>query len=334
MKKFLRSFVGIVLSAVMLLAVLPAARVEAASVTASGKCGTNLNWVFYSDGTLKISGTGAMQDYPNCAAAPWANYKEDILNVEMEEGITHIGSCAFYLECQNLESVSIPDTVTSIGEYAFGCCAKLTDITIPDSVTEIGEKAFAWVAFEELTIPSSVTSIGNSAFDACAYLKKVNFRANISEIPDKLFSGCGRLEVVLIPDGVTTIGEGAFNECWNLYAVSVPDSVTSIEKYAFKGCFSLRYACYEGTKAQWENVSVDDPDSSLEEAFRFMKYETVYKPITEIYFRNPEITLSVGEEKSLGLVVNPGDHTESVTWGYKSGSDTTCFKLNQKGDIP
>ena len=106
----------------------------------SGTCGENLTWTLDNEGTLTISGTGAMTDY--YYDAPWHSSSENIKSVVIEDSVTSIGYSAFY-GCSNLTSITIPDSLTSIGEWAFGCCSSLTSITIPDSVTSIGERAFS-----------------------------------------------------------------------------------------------------------------------------------------------------------------------------------------------
>ncbi len=333
MKKYLKAFFVIILSAVVLFSALPAMRADAANVKAQGKCGTNLKWKFYDDGKLVVSGSGKMDDYENCAAAPWSKYKEDILEVEIEKGVTSIGECAFYLECVNIEKVSIADTVTSIGAFAFGCCRKLEDVTIPDSVITIGDKAFVMCdKFETLTIPTSVNSLGKYAFSACSELKEVTFKGTVPEIPDGLFNGCIHLRILNIPDGVTAIGAKAFASCWDLYAVTIPDSVLSIGEEAFSDNTMLRYICYTGTKEQWGKIVIDDPDGEMGESYfdglgSLLKYEQSFVPFTEAVFKETEISVPVGEKIELELVVVPKNHTEPVLWGWK-GNNHIDFKLD------
>ena len=106
----------------------------------SGKCGANLTWTLTEDGTLTISGTGAMENYeyvPMDWKAPWEGYRSSIKTVILEDGVISIGNDAF-LGCTGITSVMIPDSVTSIGSLAFYNCRNLTSIAIPDGVTGIG----------------------------------------------------------------------------------------------------------------------------------------------------------------------------------------------------
>ena len=100
----------------------------------------NLTWTLYEDGTLTISGTGAMKSYRN-DDSPAVQKKDNVKKVVIEDGVTSIGESAFY-SCKSLTSITIPDSVTSIENYAFANCSNLTSITILKSVTSIGKNAF------------------------------------------------------------------------------------------------------------------------------------------------------------------------------------------------
>ena len=111
-----------------------------ASAQSSGTCGANLTWVLDDEGTLTISGTGAMTNNTYLSAI-WLN-NTSIRSVVLRTGVTSIGSSAFY-GCTGLTAITIPDSVTSIGYDAFYDCTGLTSITIPDSVTIIDEYTFS-----------------------------------------------------------------------------------------------------------------------------------------------------------------------------------------------
>ena len=139
-----------------------------------------------------------------------------------------------------LKEIAIPNSVTTIGDWAFSGCSSLTSVTIPDSVTSIGCSAFSGCsALTGVTIPDSVTSIGDRAFYRCTSLTSVTIGDSVTSIGSGAFSGCTSLTSVTIGDSVTSIGHGAFRECTSLTSVTIPDSVTSIGGYAFYWCTSL-----------------------------------------------------------------------------------------------
>ena len=202
---------------------------------ASGICGDNLTWDL-TDGVLTISGTGAMFDYTD--GPQWEDH-QDITSVIIGNGVTSIGSKAFY-NCATFTSVSIPNSVTSIGDWAFGNCIGLTSIIIPNSVTSIGEAAFKYCSgLTSVTIGNSVTSIGEYAFYYCTGLTSVTIPNSVTSIGNVAFSGCSGLTSVIIGNGVTSIGYYAFDECTGLTSITIPNSVTSIGEYAFYYCTGL-----------------------------------------------------------------------------------------------
>ena len=149
------------------------AKAEDRTITAQGNCGANVKWALYSDGTLEITGTGAMADYNDTSSVPWLNNKASIKSVKIGEGVTSIGVGAFY-SCQSLTSVTIPEGVTNIGNYAFYLCKSLTSVTIPEGVTNIGNYAFCnCKSLTSITIPASVESIGVDAFYVCSAMTDV-----------------------------------------------------------------------------------------------------------------------------------------------------------------
>lgn len=145
-----------------------------------------------------------------------------------------------FSECDSLISISLPDSVTSIGNYVFYSCNRLTSITIPDSVISIGNSAFYGCnSLESITIPDGVTSIGDTAFDGCSSLISITIPDSVTSIGDTAFYGCDSLENITIPDGVTSIGNYAFYGCSSLISIIIPDGVTSIGDYAFDDCDSV-----------------------------------------------------------------------------------------------
>ena len=155
------------------------------------------------------------------------------------DSVASIGAYAFS-DCTSLTSVTIPTSVTSIGRSAFEDCSSLTSVTIPDSVTSIGAWAFRdCTSLTSVTIPNSVTSIGNGAFGWCKSLTGVTIPDSVTSIGEYAFAYCTSLTSVTIPDSVTSIGEYAFRDCTSLTSVTIPNSVTSIGEHAFTSCTSL-----------------------------------------------------------------------------------------------
>ena len=224
----------------------------------------NLTWKLYEDGTLNISGKGAMKNYNYYDnPSPASQKKDSVKKVVIEDGVTSIGNSAFD-SCSNLTSITIPDSVSSIGNFVFYGCSSLTSITLSNNITNIGNSAFAGCSsltsitipdrvtsiekyafyncsgLTSITIPDSVTSIGESAFRNCTSLTSITIPDSVTSIGKSAFSNCSSLTSITIPNGVTSIGESAFSYCRSLTSITIPDSVTSIGDAAFKYCSNLK----------------------------------------------------------------------------------------------
>ena len=169
------------------------------------------------------------------------------------------GSIESYIfeDCTSLTSVTIGESVASIGRYAFKNCANLRSIVIPDSVASIEEDAFYGCSnITKATIPTiaidliskdnlqKVTinggaSIGSSAFENCTNLTSISIPNSVTSIGSSAFRGCKGLTSIVIPDSVTSIGRSAFYNCKGLTSIVIPDSVTSIGDWAFSDCTGL-----------------------------------------------------------------------------------------------
>ena len=178
-----------------------------------------------------------------CDGAFAGDYLDDsspsLQSVTVPDSVTSIGNDAFMF-CPFLQSITIPDSVTSIGGGAFMLCSSLQSVTIPDSVTSIGDYAFSSCeSLQFVTIHDSVTSIGYEAFSDCSSLQSVIIPDSVTSIGGRTFYGCSSLQSVTIPDSVTSISDWAFSHCESLHSITIPDSVTSIGDRAFSGCKSL-----------------------------------------------------------------------------------------------
>ena len=163
--------------------------------------------------------------------------------------VTTIGKATF--EDSSLKSITIPNSVTTIGDDAFENCDSLTSITIPDSVTTIGESAFrSCDSLISITIPNSVTTIGELAFGNCDSLTSITIPDSVTTIEGFVFSDCDSLTRITIPDSVTTIGDYAFEDCDSLTSITIPNSVISIGDDAFVDCESITIQCNPGSYAE------------------------------------------------------------------------------------
>jgi len=227
-----------------------------------------------SNGTLTVTGTGAIPDYTTSTAPPWFGYNDYITAVDIKNGVTRVGDWVFY-GCSNLTSVSLPSTLKAIGSYAFGACSVQT-IFLPDSVRILAGNAFnscsrltnisvnptnTYFSTENgilyskdktvlltyprgkqdvtFTIPAYVNSIGESAFSTCNYLTTVNIPNTVTNMGAHAFSYMQGITSVAIPASITNIKNSAFASCSNLASINLSEGLDSIGTYAFDHCIKL-----------------------------------------------------------------------------------------------
>ena len=243
-------FLSVFLAILMVISIVP---ITASAATYSGTCGDNLTWTYNSsNGYLTISGTGEMYNYKS-NNRPWESYEDNIKVIVIEDGVTSIGTYAFY-HCGKLVTATLPDSVTSIGEYAFRECKKLKNINIPDGVEIIKAHTFNYCdSLENITIPNSVTEIGESAFYGCDGLVEIVIPDSVTTIGKTTFEYCDNLAKVTFGKGLTVIDKFAFAYCTSLENVTIPSNVTSIETGAFAGCESLLNITVDSNNPNFSN---------------------------------------------------------------------------------
>ena len=181
--------------------------------------------------------------------------RNDLTSITIPDSVTSIGSYAFS-GCTSLTSITIPDDVTSIGRYAFrNCKAEIIWGGTP-TITQIGEYAFAYYDGTSITIPDSVTSIGDYAFEDCTSLASVTIPDSVTSIGERAFYSCGVLFSVTIGNGVTSIGSSAFYRCTVLTSIHYTGDMASwLEKNWHGKVMSSGRALYiDGTKVEGELV--------------------------------------------------------------------------------
>ena len=201
-------------------------------IKASGECGNNneLIWVLYADGTFNIMPSGmesdAMFDYSHSILTAWNSYNSYIKNVNIRDGVTHVGNYSFY-GCENLTTVTIAGTVESIGENAFYNCVKLKNVTIDEGVREIGSGAFGCTSLyrnelESIVIPDSVLSIGNCAFFYCENLREITM-----PVSAKIYNT-----------------DGTFKNCFNIEKITLTKGTGEMQNYGTDTYYSATDTCY------------------------------------------------------------------------------------------
>ena len=250
-------------------------------ITASGTCGAegdNVVWELSCDGVLTISGTGAMEDYPSSTTKPWAEFRTIIKELVVKEGVTSIGDRSFSAgtahlnEGYKIESLTLPNSLTRIGQFAFFDCTTLASLQIPENVESIGYAAFYDCNLTSVFIPASVTNIEKSAFEDNTFLASMEVEngnlvydsredcnaiietasntlisgcqnsvipVGIVAIGDAAFRQCSRLTAITFPEGIKTIGPNAFDECSGLTSIELPEGVTTIGEIAFHSCLNV-----------------------------------------------------------------------------------------------
>ena len=266
------------------------------------------------------------------------NHSSDDRGILYDKGKTKLIECPAGIT----GTLSIPNSVTSIGNYAFYGCSSLISITIPSSVTSIGREAFRGTGITgTLTIPSSVTSIGDGAFFMCSALTSITIPSSVTSIGNDEFYGCSALTSITIPSSVTSIGIGAFFMCSALTSITIPSSVTSIGNNAFAHCSSLTsiiipnsvasigYNAF-GDCSSLTSISLPDRDitASIPDCFPDMAFH-----------EDGETIAAPGWDDVKGKVwQGPGDghfyHGKvKVTFDYRGGSVSTESKLVTPGEV-
>lgn len=242
--------------------------------------------------------------------------------------VTGIGDSLFEGRYSSLTSITIPDTITSIGKYAFAYCKPPTPITIPDGVSTIGEYAFLYCPSLKSVTLTNVTSIGDKAFAYSTSLASVTL-TNVTSIGKSAFSDCSSLKSVTLTN-VTSIGFGAFSWCSSLTSIIIPDSVTSIGDYAFNQCSSMTSILFRGDApgigSHWvENTRSDLTVYFIEGSSGFTGSEWGGK--TSVAVSAPSAPAEVEADVSRGAVI--------LTWSAPSddgGLAGIWYEIFRKAD--
>lgn len=278
----------------------------------SGACGDGVSWTLTGD-TLAITydgtGTGEMTDFSSSNDLPWSSYLTSISTITVGEGVTKLGAQSFSMMVGGTPiSVSLPSTLTTIGDYAFAGSHALHSIVIPDNVNYIGE----------------------AAFSDCLYLDTITINASsyLQIIQSAAFEHTA-ITSISLPDELTTIGDRAFNGCQSLSNVAIGSSaskLSSVGANAF-GNIDSTYSpvfstvTYAGSVSQWGNISIATGNDRLTQASVQYSVQDPVTPTTyTITFDAGNGTFSENGSNSLALTTDTNGYlTQQPSTPTQSG---------------
>ena len=201
------------------------------------------------------------------------NGRTDIISISLPESLHTIGNSTFE-GCTALTGINLPENLYVIENAAFKGCENLTSVMMPENLQHVGEEAFSGCkALKNVMIAAlKDKTIAAATFYGCENLAKVVIPEGITTIGNEAFSGCVKVSDVIMPKSLTTIGEQAFNGCTAITTVSIPENVTTIGDGAFAGCNSLTTV----------NCEVENPVSIIEETFSNRANAILYVPATSL----------------------------------------------------
>ncbi|MBO5518853.1 MAG: leucine-rich repeat protein [Candidatus Methanomethylophilus sp.] len=276
---------------------------------------------------------------------------ESTVTVTFGSSVQRIPAYLLYFNAETtcIKSLTIPNSVTEIGNYAFKNCAGVTELTLSANVTNIGSEAFSYCAgIESLALPASLSKLGSRAFYHCTGLTSLTYNAvncqagsntrifdgagseegmavtfgeTVEIIPEELFAYSNIGPEVTLPHGVTTVGQKAFTGCNKILTVTIPDSVTSFGYYPFLNCTSVKTINYNA-------VSIESVPNN-------------YDPFRNAGSEDPGITINIGASVVIipecfvsgnanVKAVNMGANVETIGASAFSGTGITSIEIPTK----
>ena len=176
----------------------------------------------------------------NATIIPYGAFQncDFIENITVPSTVTKISNFAFK-NCKGITNINLGTSLADIGTYAFADCSSLKRITIPDTVENVGSYAFYGCTELECVAMSSLTVINDYTFYNCKSLTEITLPTTLTKIGSYAFYGCSVLTEIVVPDSVTILGNYSFAQCNNLINISLSNDLTSIGNYVFDGCANL-----------------------------------------------------------------------------------------------
>lgn len=216
---------------------------------------------FYINGEL-VAGDFVIPEGPEYIGVYTFTGCEDIISLTIPNSVIQTESHAFYA-CKGLTSVTLPNTLKTLGEFTFSGCSALENVVVPESVTKIENDVFGnCTSLKSVVLPSGITEISTQLFRECSSLEEITIPYGVTRIKGLAFYRCYSLTEVEIPPTVTTI-DSSFQECSNLEEVVISHSVTTIGDRAFTDCTNLATTYYTGTEEQWNEIAIASGNDAL-----------------------------------------------------------------------
>ena len=264
---------------------------------------------FTNKNPYDINIPSALDDIPVTGIGNYAfHYLPALTNVTIPQGITSVGDYAFsdcdglisatieegvptgtnmFNGCDNLTTVKLPESLTTIADGSFANCSALNHVTIPDNVTKIGTSAFCVCnALSDITLGRGLTTIGDFAFKNCDSLETIQLPSNLEKIGDDAFCECDILKSITLQDSVTDIGEGAFSSCPELESITIPENVTTIKSGTFDYCYRLKSITLPAGLTSFEDDLTGCPAGYFRATDLNPDGSYIYTPDGAIYYNN------------------------------------------------
>ena len=308
---------ALVLCLLLVLSLLPT------TVFAAGGSTGELQWQL-SGGTLTVSGSGPMPDYTDANMPPWYDVTDAINRIVVQEGVTTVGSLAFY-GCSTATGVSLGSTVTAIGDRAFKNCNAITYVGFPAGLTAIGEAAFeSCEKLNGIRLPSGLLTIGNYAFNNCTSLSAITVPASVTEFGMVTFAYCTGLLQAVILCPIEKLPDWTFYGCNALSTVSLPETVNRTGDNAFHDCSNLSGVYYSG-------VASDTISEALTKDETTQNVPVIEGGQADTLPHNASVTTKVNDSTSVVTNVSTSENatitkTQETDYTYTVNGKTATFE--------
>ncbi len=303
-----------------------------------GECGAYLTWRYTkATGLLEIMGNGLMPDFSNSGdnLPPWSEIvgAENIKSISMEDTVNSIGAYAFS-GMTKVKILKLPHDLWSVGDHALEGCTALAQVQFNDELGEIGEYGFAGcTSLTAVNLPEDFCKLRDHAFENCKSIKKIvlpmgigYYNANLGQIGCYAFAGCSGLTDLVVKNA-QDISKGCFQNCTSLKNVTFSDRTVFIEESAFEGCTSLaaitlpEYLYYVGARAFYNCPSLKLVTDNCRREPEDRDYMKVFMSGYNIGAKAFGYLSSTGtaEEKVSGLTIRGYERAASVAYAKENG---------------